>query len=110
MKRRPPNSTLTDTLLPYTALFRSDRPCLQVAVSRRRAARRAEAPRPGARLHPLLVRRSDQPVSRHREAVDPRPRERELAPLSALRRPRPRAALGVAAHTLGVDGRAAGRG
>src|SRR3546814_10188399 len=30
MRRRPPRSTLTDTLLPYTALFRSVKRALQI--------------------------------------------------------------------------------
>src|SRR3546814_11064510 len=38
MIRRPPRSTRTDTLFPYTTLFRSDR-------------RRAIAPRPGDERH-----------------------------------------------------------
>src|SRR3546814_7566954 len=37
MRRRPPRSTRTDTLFPYTTLFRSDRPAM-VARSRAVAA------------------------------------------------------------------------
>src|SRR3546814_4418474 len=32
MKRRPPRSTRTDTLFPYTTLFRSAQSCVEVAV------------------------------------------------------------------------------
>src|SRR3546814_5007916 len=40
MSRRPPRSTLTDTLFPYTALFRSSRAGGErVGLSRRRARR-----------------------------------------------------------------------
>src|SRR3546814_15208641 len=48
MIRRPPRSTRTDTLFPYTTLFRSpaDRECL---VDREIYARRARAVRRGAR-------------------------------------------------------------
>src|SRR3546814_19349593 len=54
MIRRPPRSTRTDTLFPYTTLFRSlrRRPRLpavagaQPAVGRRRRARRSARPRP----------------------------------------------------------------
>src|SRR3546814_6280972 len=36
MIRRPPRSTRTDTLFPYTTLFRSPRPGIPVAEDRRR--------------------------------------------------------------------------
>src|SRR3546814_20872256 len=39
MRRRPPRSTRTDTLFPYTTLFRS-----YDLVGRRRAARQADGP------------------------------------------------------------------
>src|SRR3546814_20488178 len=32
MSRRPPRSTRTDTLFPYTTLFRSERPAMRAAV------------------------------------------------------------------------------
>src|SRR3546814_3122609 len=47
MTRRPPRSTRTDTLFPYTTLFRSDA----------RAGRRSEIPRPAA----ILINRCPQP-------------------------------------------------
>src|SRR3546814_4363329 len=40
MVRRPPRSTRTDTLFPYTTLFRSPPPGHAVAVHRRNARRR----------------------------------------------------------------------
>src|SRR3546814_9327770 len=61
MKRRPPRSTRTDTIFPYTTLFRSKvRPDALFARSRARAAqicvgalrrRRAYVPRAALRLH-----------------------------------------------------------
>src|SRR3546814_6032579 len=50
MRRRPPISTRTDTLFPYTTLFRSDRrPALQLG----RAGEMPVGPAPGARRVPL---------------------------------------------------------
>src|SRR3546814_8263971 len=49
MVRRPPRSTRTDTLFPYTTLFRSHGVCFQ--ASRRRSCRptpRKNRPRPSA--------------------------------------------------------------
>src|SRR3546814_960463 len=60
MIRRPPRSTRTDTLFPYTTLFRSgDR---AGRCRHREAAWRA---RPGSRLHirPRLSRRSEEHTS-----------------------------------------------
>src|SRR3546814_4076018 len=54
MIRRPPGSTRTDTLFPYTTLFRSRR-----RRSRDRRARRATAHRPGSGpARPLFARRT----------------------------------------------------
>src|SRR3546814_1127607 len=44
MIRRPPRSTLTDTLFPFTTLFRSGRSCRHVL--QRRPSRRGEAALP----------------------------------------------------------------
>src|SRR3546814_2972872 len=56
MRRRPPRSTRTYTLFPYTTLFRSDR------VRRRR--RRAWTQRPAARLAATpAARRSEEHTS-----------------------------------------------
>src|SRR3546814_6539825 len=41
MIRRPPRSTLTDTLFPYTTLFRSPRPSNAMPRRRRRCVRRS---------------------------------------------------------------------
>src|SRR3546814_2290793 len=51
MIRRPPRSTRTDTLFPYTTLFRSDRLQGRIDVARRAAH--------GGELHPAL-----QPIRR----------------------------------------------
>src|SRR3546814_15720849 len=60
MNRRPPRSTLTDTLFPYTTLFRSpDRRCLE--AGRKRLQRHAS---PG-RLHAesrRLASRAARPI------------------------------------------------
>src|SRR3546814_1478911 len=62
MIRRPPKSTLTDTLFPYTTLFRSHRlsPRQMGPARARRAARRrmagAQFRRPGHRRLPLARR------------------------------------------------------
>src|SRR3546814_3819844 len=69
MIRRPPRSTRTDTLFPYTTLFRSRCPCRCMAVRRRWLLRRAnggprrcsascEVPDRQGRALQLLVRRS----------------------------------------------------
>src|SRR3546814_9284044 len=84
MIRRPPRSTLTDTLFPYTTLFRSDgdidpagiavpapRDRWPVPVTRRRLRLRhvggcwsAASPAPGP-LAPGGRRRPDRPSARH---------------------------------------------
>src|SRR3546814_10921156 len=67
MLRRPPRSTRTDTLLPYTVLFRSDFEwhqlpkalriyLAQIDSSSARAARRYPAPRLAVRAPPGLSR------------------------------------------------------
>src|SRR3546814_12653577 len=56
MRRRPPRSTRTDTLFPYTTLFRSpDLPDIRMARSTRSARRRAGAIEGSARLMGLVV-------------------------------------------------------
>src|SRR3546814_3302210 len=56
MIRRPPRSTRTDTLFPYTTLFRSDigAPAAQ-AVERMLSAARARAEAIGVRVHVAVV-------------------------------------------------------
>src|SRR3546814_8364945 len=58
MIRRPPRSTLTDTLFPYTTLFRSARrtPCASLSGTRR--SRGGCRPRPGS------ARRGNLPYAR----------------------------------------------
>src|SRR3546814_1793097 len=55
--RRPPRSTRTDTLVPYTTLFRSPRACALAARSDRRLRLRAALP----------VRRRSLPAGRSEE-------------------------------------------
>src|SRR3546814_20959340 len=69
MIRRPPGSTRTDTLLPYTTLFRSGDP-----VSR---ALREAAPCPAA--HAIERRCSPQSTDRSRLDQEPRTRLAEAA-------------------------------
>src|SRR3546814_6290951 len=45
MIRRPPRSTRTDTLFPYTTLFRSTAGCRRDSTGRARGGRRGTAPR-----------------------------------------------------------------
>src|SRR3546814_1437934 len=75
MIRRPPRSTRTDTLFPYTTLFRSRRPGRPV---RGRARRRAHARRPRD-PYGRLVRHHLDTLPRRRPARDPaeRPRSEE---------------------------------
>src|SRR3546814_2965819 len=58
MRRRPPRSTRTDTLFPYTTLFRSVVGCMQVRADNRRIDRGARpCPRlqePLPRMHPAV--------------------------------------------------------
>src|SRR3546814_13608591 len=80
MKRRPPISTRTDTLFPYTTLFRSERDHLSEARLRgrynprphdsRRAARQQVAPDAG---------------HRHLRASGPQPEGRDRLPHAARR-------------------------
>src|SRR3546814_8067853 len=62
MRRRPPRSTRTDTLFPYTTLFRSGAglPPRRRRVRRHRRRRCAEGPAPG-RLRGAEGRRRRQP-------------------------------------------------
>src|SRR3546814_5939352 len=55
MIRRPPRSTRTDTLFPYTTLFRSPAPHQWAAVGRRCGAGSWPRVRPPARLEDLLA-------------------------------------------------------
>src|SRR3546814_3100682 len=65
MIRRPPRSTRTDTLVPYTTLFRSDADESLLAVDRQRADARLE--------HQVgLVARGDQPAAVPQDAVPQR--------------------------------------
>src|SRR3546814_14916702 len=71
MKRLPPISTLTDTLFPYTTLFRSDR-LYHLRAVHRRLRQRDGAGRAAARADRLLHprRRRDRNGGRDR-AADP---------------------------------------
>src|SRR3546814_4781283 len=78
MIRRPPRSTRTDTLLPYTTLFRSDvdRPVLP-QLHRLRQAIGGKAART-IFADVLLVRRREQPRPRPGREVETEPRGTRL--------------------------------
>src|SRR3546814_9192430 len=59
MIRRPPRSTRTDTLFPYTTLFRSVRPH-NVGAGSPRCMRRRRTPRPGREPADRRSRRRDR--------------------------------------------------
>src|SRR3546814_5202219 len=73
MLRRPPRSTRTDTLFPYTTLFRSNRPVAGATLGALRGGRLAE--------HLLPLRRRPVP----RDALAAAARDRELHPLRQAR-------------------------
>src|SRR3546814_1811180 len=72
MIRRPPRSTRTDTLFPYTTLFRSLRDhrirhaVFGIEEENRRRLRRARQPDAQALRHVALV----QPILRHARTID----------------------------------------
>src|SRR3546814_1756062 len=61
MTRRPPRSTRTDTLVPYTTLFRSARPCTPLRVMHWDDFMAVSLARPPHRHGPLIQRRRDGP-------------------------------------------------
>src|SRR3546814_5542722 len=69
MIRRPPRSTRTDTLFPYTTLFRSDRPARERAhiTAETRAILHLSVQRPAQRGKPREQRDDWQALDRHRE-------------------------------------------
>src|SRR3546814_3448498 len=74
MIRRPPRSTRTDTLFPYTTLFRSDRLSTEnQSGSARRATRYAGAP-------PWQSATRPAPDWTHGRRMDPRVRPRRATP------------------------------
>src|SRR3546814_14606071 len=83
MRRRPPRSTLTDTLFPYTTLFRSDRrlTCARRPDDRQRLARPdGEADAVEDRAVGLVTK--DDILERHRAAIDDeRPRALRIGDL-----------------------------
>src|SRR3546814_13236413 len=91
MIRRPPRATRTDTLFPYTTLFRSDR-----GVRRARGAPRPARPR--RRRHHALPAPPRAPRARLRAHPD-RWRHRRLRRHGAGRAPRARGLRGVAVMT-----------
>src|SRR3546814_13263878 len=72
MIRRPPKSTRTDTLFPYTTLFRSPRLSAPVAEAAAAAAPHARHHRTG-RARPALGQEAARGLARHRAAgaLDP---------------------------------------
>src|SRR3546814_18571489 len=63
MIRRPPRSTRTDTLFPYTTLFRSARPRRLAGVSRHHPRRDERRPDAGGRDRPARASRSEEHTS-----------------------------------------------
>src|SRR3546814_11779296 len=61
MTRRPPRSTRTDTLVPYTTLFRSALPCTPLRVMHWDDFMAVSLARPPHRHGPLIQRRRDGP-------------------------------------------------
>src|SRR3546814_11099255 len=92
MIRRPPRSTRTDTLFPYTTLFRSDGYELRIASLSEhvRSAPTEGLPawtgelRSGARANLLMGVASNRVDVKQAAAVAERPLERLAEPLSAL--------------------------
>src|SRR3546814_4570780 len=98
MRRRPPRATLTDTLFPYTTLFRSILP-----VGRRSEAQALPGLHDGKRTHGSAY--SSLPagivaIEAHRRHVDELPRKKELVlgERGAVRRDR-----GVESDTVETD-------
>src|SRR3546814_15945636 len=105
MIRRPPRSTRTDTLFPYTTLFRSDaglavvllQPLDQLAVEIVQHARAAREQLDLAAEHPQQARQLDADVSladdghpcRRRAAMDEAVRHQAHLRTRALEPPRP---------------------
>src|SRR3546814_16541233 len=79
MIRRPPRSTRTDTLFPYTTLFRSRNP---------------RKLRPGRREPCLFQQRADEPARLRAGAGDRRPRSHVAGAASAVGQ----GAVGLSAH------------
>src|SRR3546814_4251892 len=80
MRLRPPNSTLTDTLFPYTTLFRSDQHHGTVHSRLRAPSRRVARGRQEGHRH-----RAHQPVAgRHHRSGGGRRSEEHTSELQAL--------------------------
>src|SRR3546814_7093451 len=82
MIRRPPRSTRTDTLFPYTTLFRSDRSGGHSRFRRRR--NRAAAPVPRPKGKGLRSRRAQR--TRPRRSLFPHRSEEHTSELQSLMR------------------------
>src|SRR3546814_15094661 len=71
MIRRPPRSTRTDTLFPYTTLFRSDEaPCVPACHPGRAADRRAGPWRRAAGICPVRAAGGRRQVAHHLRQAD----------------------------------------
>src|SRR3546814_15780361 len=87
MRRRPPRSTRTDTLFPYTTLFRSVR---LVGACAQDAARSMIFERPSDEVHAIGEQGRGERIalqSRHRLAVECEAQRPGTVDASALRRP-----------------------
>src|SRR3546814_2790387 len=76
--RRPPRSTRTDTLFPYTTRFRSDAAAADAAPLRKCARHRALAEGPAASIMGVLCRAGRRPLSRAPAALHAEGRRRGL--------------------------------
>src|SRR3546814_14321784 len=86
MIRRPPRSTRTDTLVPYTTLFRSTATPSGLSEVMRQAAR----PRPRGRVpQPPVLRPHRREARRHLQGHRDPARRVAPAPLSTVRAPPP---------------------
>src|SRR3546814_17039458 len=79
MRRRPPRSTRTDTLFPYTTLFRSDRghPRPRARDEQRLALGGAEAEALGEQRSDRAAGHDDRPLGPERPAAADRDRRRD---------------------------------
>src|SRR3546814_14335086 len=79
MIRRPPRSTRTDTLFPYTTLFRSGAAVLAPPDARRRTGARTGLAGPGPRMEGARCARATERAGHARRLCDPRRKARLAA-------------------------------
>src|SRR3546814_15620575 len=81
MGRRPPRSTLTDTLFPYTTLFRSSLPSLAPAVADADVAEQVEI---GTKYSGYLDRQRDEIARQQRQETTAIPAAFDFAAVHGL--------------------------